>query len=133
MKYIVSLSLCFLFCLPCFSQTGLDSITNRLQHVYKESSLPGFAVAIVTRDTVVYKQAFGFADIEKGTSFTPETVLNIGSVSKTFIGMALLKAVEQGKLSLDADINDYLPLKLFILIFLVCLSGYGTLQHIHPV
>jgi len=41
------------------------------------------------------------------------TTLNIGSTSKTFIGVALMQLHDQGKIDLDADINEYLPFKVF--------------------
>jgi CubicO group peptidase (beta-lactamase class C family) len=43
--------------------------------------------------------------------FTPDTVINIGSITKTITGVALMQVVQEGKLALDEDINVYLPFK----------------------
>jgi len=43
--------------------------------------------------------------------FTQDTIMNIASISKTIIGAALIRTVQDGKLSLDEDINKYLPFK----------------------
>src|SRR5205085_7400589 len=56
-------------------------------------------------------KGYGYADVATRKPFTPDTVMNIGSISKTVTGVALMRAVQEGKLSLDADINRYLPFK----------------------
>jgi len=71
----------------------------------------GLGAAIIVDKKVVWMKGFGFADKERAVAFTPDTVMNIGSISKTFTGVAMLRAVQEGKLSLDEDINTYLPFK----------------------
>jgi CubicO group peptidase (beta-lactamase class C family) len=61
--------------------------------------------------SILVAKGYGFADKGRGVPFTPDTVMNIGSISKTFTGVALMRAVQEGKLSLDQDINSYLPFK----------------------
>ena len=100
--------------LPLFSlnaQIPTDSLTQLLTEIQQNSILPGYAVAIVNPEKVLYQQGFGFADLDAQTPYTPQTIQNIGSISKTFIGVAIMQLVEQGKLSLDAKINDLLPFK----------------------
>lgn len=70
---------------------------------------PGLTVAVVRgRDTLVMK-GYGQADVELGVAATPETVYRIGSVTKQFTAAAVMRLVEQGKLSLDDPITEYLP------------------------
>ncbi|WP_349792898.1 serine hydrolase domain-containing protein [Xanthomonas sp. WHRI 7064] len=69
----------------------------------------GLGAAIIRDRKVVWTGGVGFADRARGTPFTPDTVMNIGSISKTVTGVALMQAVQDGKLALDADINTYLP------------------------
>jgi CubicO group peptidase (beta-lactamase class C family) len=76
-----------------------------------EAGLMGLGAAIVVDKKVVWMKGYGFADKERGVPFTPDTVMNIGSISKTFTGVALMCAIQEGKLSLDEDINTYLPFK----------------------
>ncbi|WP_158211949.1 serine hydrolase domain-containing protein [Robiginitalea sediminis] len=71
--------------------------------------LPGFAVAIISDQGVHYQEAFGYRDLESKTPFSVNSLQYIGSVSKTLTGVAIMKLVEQGKLSLDDPINDFLP------------------------
>ena len=59
------------------------------------SKLPGFAVAVVKDDAVIFSGAYGFADKAKKTPYTLQTIQPIGSVSKTFIALALMQAIEK--------------------------------------
>ncbi|WP_284283282.1 serine hydrolase domain-containing protein [Portibacter lacus] len=80
-----------------------------MQEIADQKMLPGFSVAVIKDGAIKYEDGFGFADIESKKSYTKSTIQNIGSVSKTFIGVALMKAEELGLLDLDDPINDYLP------------------------
>lgn len=86
-----------------------DSLTIALNEITKQGYINGFAVASVNETGVQYAQGFGWADKEKGIKYTEQTLQHIASVSKVFVGVALLKAQEQGKLKLDDPINQHLP------------------------
>ena len=86
-----------------------DSLTTELKAFHERGHINGFAVTIVNEDEVLYQAGIGYADIQTQKPYTENTVQNIASISKTFIGIALLKAQEMGKLNLDDPINDYLP------------------------
>ncbi len=68
---------------------------------------PGVMVAVATRDKVFVK-AYGAADMATGAPATTQTLFRIGSVSKTFVWVAVTMLADEGKLKLDADVNDYL-------------------------
>jgi CubicO group peptidase (beta-lactamase class C family) len=74
-----------------------------------EAGIAGLAAAVIVDKQVVWTKGYGFADRARAVPFTPDAVMNIGSISKTFTGAALMHAVQDGKLSLDEDINAYLP------------------------
>jgi len=84
------------------------NLTSELEEIHKKGHINGFAVAISNQDGTLYQNGIGFANVSEGEVYTPTTIQNIGSVSKTLIGIALLKAQEQGKLDLDDPVNDYL-------------------------
>ena len=70
---------------------------------------PG-GVALVTRKgEVVYRKAFGMANVELGVPMGEEMVFNIGSITKQFTAVAVLQLMEQGKLSLQDEVTKYLP------------------------
>ncbi|BDU19978.1 serine hydrolase [Dyella sp. GSA-30] len=70
---------------------------------------PGAAVEVVKDGKVVYRHAFGMADIEQGRAITPSTIFHVASVSKQFTALSVLLLAQDGKLSLDDDVRRYLP------------------------
>lgn len=88
-----------------------DSLTSKLKEVNKKGEVVGFSVAIVNQDNTLYNKGFGFADSKDSIGYEVNTVQNIGSVAKTVLGIALLKAQELGKLNIDDPINNYLSFK----------------------
>ena len=89
-----------------------DSLDIKLQQIYDRGDLPGFAVSMFDKDDTYFAEAYGYADLEERTPYTLNTVQIIASVSKTLIGVSLMKLVEQGSLRLDDAVNDYLPFEL---------------------
>ncbi|MEJ6472917.1 serine hydrolase domain-containing protein [Pseudoalteromonas piscicida] len=72
-------------------------------------NLPGVAVTIVKDGEVVLLKGYGFADVQNQIKVNPsKTLFRIGSITKTMTALAVMQLVEQGKLSIDTDINEYL-------------------------
>ncbi|MEQ9404269.1 MAG: serine hydrolase domain-containing protein [Cyclobacteriaceae bacterium] len=90
-------------------QLKSDSPDLELKELYESSDLPGFAVAIVNHEGVLYQGAFGYADLDSRRPYTINTLQNIGSVTKTFVGLAVIHAIEDEVLSMNMPINDLLP------------------------
>lgn len=86
-----------------------NELTEKLTALSKTTCLNGFGVALVNDKEILYQNGFGIANIETGEKYTESSIQNIASVSKTFIGLAVLKAQELGKLKLDDPISKYLP------------------------
>ncbi|MGH6999078.1 MAG: serine hydrolase domain-containing protein, partial [Phenylobacterium sp.] len=72
--------------------------------------IAGVTVSVVQDGRVVLKKGYGFADVETGRRVDPDaTLFRVGSITKTFTWLMALNAAEQGRMSLDAPINRYLP------------------------
>ncbi|MBX2827181.1 MAG: beta-lactamase family protein [Flavobacteriaceae bacterium] len=112
MKHLLLWVVCCFSVLQAYSQQVSDTITHTLQEIAEENKIPGFAVSIVSKEAVLYQHGFGYADIEKKTPFTDKTLLNIGSNTKTSIAFALMKLLEENKISLEDPINKYLPFEI---------------------
>lgn len=89
----------------------LDSLDFKLTQAFNKTNVPGFTAIIVDRKGIVYRKSLGYADIKTKASYTTHTIQNIGSVSKTFIAVCLMKAVELGYFNLETNINEVLPFK----------------------
>jgi CubicO group peptidase (beta-lactamase class C family) len=73
------------------------------------SHLPGAVFVLVKDGEIFLAKGYGYADVERQRLVTPEETLFLpGSVGKVFTALAVMQLVEQGKLSLDSDVNDYL-------------------------
>ena len=86
-----------------------NELTEKLTELSKTTCLNGFGVALVNDKEILYQNGFGIANVETGEKYNENTIQNIASVSKTLIGIAVLKAQELGKLKLDDPISKYLP------------------------
>lgn len=86
-------------------------LTDKLTTISTQASFNGFGVALVNDQDILYQNGFGIANIKTLQKYDENTVQNIASVSKTLIGIAILKAQELGKLKLDDPVNQYLPFK----------------------
>lgn len=121
MKYtifIISLILC------CACQNGeheksepsvetddlvISSFDQEMDSLHNLGVFNGFSAAIVDTSGIIYNRGFGYADVAKKKEYTENTVINIASISKVFIGVALLKAQELNLIDLDDPINKHLP------------------------
>lgn len=74
--------------------------------------LPGLSLAIIDRGKILRTGAFGWASLEPQRPMTPETLINIASVTKTVTGAAVMQLWEQKKFQLDADVSTWLPFRL---------------------
>ena len=82
-------------------------------YMLKRGDIAGGVVAVVKDGKVLFAQGYGYADLETRTPVSPaDTLFRIGSVSKLFTWTAVMQLVEQHKLDLDRDINDYLDFKI---------------------
>lgn len=80
---------------------------NILQRM-KDHTVQGVSIAVIRNYKIDWARGYGFADVEEKRPVTPQTLFQAASISKSINGVAILKLVEQGKLQLDADINQYL-------------------------
>jgi CubicO group peptidase (beta-lactamase class C family) len=69
---------------------------------------PGCVVMVVKNDKVIYRKAFGLANTELNISMQPAMLFRIGSMTKQYTAIAVLKLVEQGKISLQDSVQKYI-------------------------
>ena len=87
-------------------ETWLDGM---VPYALKAGDMAGAVVVVVKDGHVLLQKGYGYADVSKKLAMDPEqTMVRIGSTSKLFTWTAVMQLVEQGKLDLDRNINDYL-------------------------
>jgi CubicO group peptidase (beta-lactamase class C family) len=67
------------------------------------------SIIVAIGGKIIYRKGFGEADFQSHQRFTPETISNIGSVSKQFTAMAIMMLAEQNKVNYDDSVSKYLP------------------------
>jgi N-acyl-D-amino-acid deacylase len=82
-----------------------DQIISNLMRKY---AIPGGAVAVVRDGKLIYARGFGYADVENKTPVQPDALFRIASVSKPITAAAIMKLVEEGKLTLDDRVAPYI-------------------------
>ncbi|WP_210489145.1 serine hydrolase domain-containing protein [Rufibacter aurantiacus] len=68
----------------------------------------GLSLAVIKDYKIEWTKAYGWADTAERQPVTPATLFQAASIGKSLHALGCLKLVEEGKISLDADINDYL-------------------------
>ena len=84
-----------------------------LPYALHTGDIAGAVVAVVKDGTILTERGYGYSDVAKRAPVDPKTTLfRPGSVSKLFTWTAVMQLVEQGKIDLDADVNQYLDFKI---------------------
>lgn len=88
-------------------------LDGMVPYALKAGDMAGAVVIVVKDGSVLLQKGYGYADVGKKVEMDPErTMVRIGSTSKLFTWTAVMQLVEQGKLDLDRDVNDYLDFKI---------------------
>ncbi|MFN7997687.1 MAG: serine hydrolase domain-containing protein [Bryobacteraceae bacterium] len=86
---------------------NIDELRAAIARVLKETNTPGVGIALVTRDGPVLIDGVGKADVATARPATADTLFRIGSVSKAFATLSILKLQEQGRLQLSDPARKY--------------------------
>jgi len=91
---------------PNVVEAFVDGVVNNSMKSARSAS---GVVAVMKDGKMIFAKGYGFVDIANRIPVDPETTLfRPGSISKLFTWVAVMQQVEQGKLDLDTDINQYL-------------------------
>jgi beta-lactamase class C ACT/MIR len=85
-----------------------DVVEKSITPLMKAQSIPGMAVAVIYQGQPHYF-TFGKADVAANKSVTPQTLFELGSISKTFTGVLGGDAIARGEISLDDPVTKYWP------------------------
>ena len=88
---------------------ALQGFGDFVKGALKDWKVPGCAVAVVSGDRVVLAEGYGLRDVKRNLPVTKDTIFAIGSSTKAFTVMALGLLADEGKLSWDAPVKQYLP------------------------
>ncbi|XZE55715.1 serine hydrolase [Planctomycetaceae bacterium SH139] len=93
--------------------TDYSSVTRELEaailYELESKQLPALSFALVADGQTLWSAGFGFVDSEQKVPASADSVYRVGSISKLFTDIAVMRLVERGMLDLDAPVTDYLP------------------------
>jgi CubicO group peptidase (beta-lactamase class C family) len=113
-----SLLIACLLATACFAQNkkeepkpaqSIEELQKQLEKILKDTDTPGMSVAIVHRDAPEWIAGLGQADVAAHRATTPETLFRIGSTSKAFVSLSILKLANEGKVSLQDPVHKLAP------------------------
>jgi CubicO group peptidase (beta-lactamase class C family) len=88
---------------------SLQEFQATATRVLEQAGVPGAGIALVRRDAVEWAGGIGYADRDAKTPVTADTHFRVGSISKTFVAMALVQLSEDGTIELDATVAETAP------------------------
>lgn len=78
-------------------------------HDLEEQDYPGIAIAVSVDGETVWSEGFGYADLEQRVPLWPTSRFRIGSISKPFTAAAVARLFEDGRLDVNAPVQQYVP------------------------
>lgn len=88
--------------------TREEKVAEQIQQIMERNKAIGLAAVAVNNGKIVYNNTFGYKDLEAKTPLAKDDIFRIASISKSFTATGIMQLVEQGKLSLDADVSEIL-------------------------
>jgi len=86
-----------------------SDIDEYIKGQMRKNDLKGISIALVDDQTLLFSDGYGWADERKKIPAAPDTLYQIGAISKIFTAFAVMKLREQGKIDLDAPLARYIP------------------------
>jgi len=107
---IISLIVLLILCPSglLFAQSKTDKISSLMDSYCKYRRFNG-AILIAENGDILFQKGYGFANFEAQVPNSADTKFRIASITKSFTAIMVMQLVEEGRLSLDGKINDYLP------------------------
>src|SRR5512147_2916781 len=87
----------------------IDELTTAIRSVLDREHVAGAGVALVERDRIIWAGGVGKADRAAGRDVTADTLFRVGSISKTFVALALARLQEEHRIDLDATLQSLAP------------------------
>ena len=100
--------LLFLF-LPFLSFSQIDSTDSIVKQMMDKQKIVGLSLAVIKNGQILTNKGYGLANVELNVPVTSESVIRLGSVSKQFFTTAIMKLVEEGKLTIEDSVHKYFP------------------------
>lgn len=93
-------------------QDNFREINDFIQEKMQSTNLPALSLAIYQDGDIIYSRGYGRKDLSTGEPATPKTLYGIGSITKSFVALAIMQLHEERHLDINDDIDQYLGLNI---------------------
>ena len=83
---------------------GLEKMDREIERFIGRWNIKGLSLAVTRNDSLLYAKGYGMADVEEGREMTPQNIMRLASASKLVTAIAIMRLVEDGKLSLGSKV-----------------------------
>ena len=97
------------FFLPSLLFAQIDSTDIIVKRMMEKQKIVGLSLAVIKNGQPVANKGYGLANVELNVPVTSETVIRLGSISKQFFTTAIMKLMEEGKLSIGDSVHKFFP------------------------
>lgn len=101
--------LLLLLIVPSLSFAQTDSTDIIVRQMMEQQKIVGLSLAVIKNGKPVVNKGYGLANVELNVPVNSETVIRLGSVSKQFFSTAIMKLMQDGKLSIEDSVHKYFP------------------------
>ncbi|PCI52743.1 MAG: hypothetical protein COB36_14440 [Alphaproteobacteria bacterium] len=112
-KFIMKITILLALAILMSPEVGFADETQRLDRMFRDHltriKAPGFSVAVIKDGKLVLAKGYGKRVINQDQVMSKDTILSIGSLTKSFTAMAILQLQEKGLLNVDDPVVKYLP------------------------
>ena len=124
LKKITLISLLLIATLQSKSQTLNNAqLKDSITTILKKSNIPSAFVTVVSKDSILFKYEFGHSNITQNKNVDENNTFALGSISKTFTALAIMKLIKEGKLDLEDELKVVAPKVKF----------HNKWEEIHPI
>lgn len=81
----------------------------KITQILRKYNVPGVAVSLLDEQKIIMEKYYGMANVEANIPFSNTTALKIGSITKLFTAIEIMRLVEEGRIDLDHPLTEYLP------------------------
>ncbi len=89
-----------------------DWIAEIVPRQMRAGKMPGLSLAVVEKGKTIYSEGFGSRNREKNLPATPDTLYGIGSITKSFVAIAIMQLIEKGEIKLTDPVSMHTPLRI---------------------
>jgi len=88
---------------------NIEELKEEIVKILKENNTPGVGLALISKDEIIWSGSLGKMDVAANKDATAETIFRCGSISKSFVSVAVMMLVEKGLVNLSDKVKDLVP------------------------